>query len=723
MIRFRTFLVTTGLLLGAGLCLAPALLYGDGRLHLKRADVLENRTIDGQPVQILTGNVVFVKDEMTLTSDYARYRQKQGYGYLVGNVRATKGERQLDCDSLFYDAGQDLLKAFGRTHIYDQDYDLVADSLIYFSELDSGDALGHVRLTQQNQVIRADRITYIKRPGRDAVSYQALGNVTIREGERIATCGAAWYERDTETTVLRLDPELREGERLLSGLEINLYYRDEVLERIYIPDRAHAVVTSSGWQEQAAAGDTTIRRPVSFQDDMTGRTLVGFFRDGKLDSMRLEGMATTLYHLFEDSLYQGKNFASGDTVVMRFQAGELERIIIAGGARGTFTPDSANQDVTAPIVYRSAVIDYQLDDEVTDLYRDAAIHYTDVDLTAGFVNVNWQSNVLKALPVAPGDTTVDPLQPTLIERGREPMTGRTMLYNLKTGRGQVIQGRTRAEDGFYAGREIRNRENDIFYVRRSSFTTCELDTPHFHFSSRQMKLIRNDKVISRPLILYISEIPVIGLPFAIFPHQGGRRHSGWIMPTYGESRNRGQFLDGLGYYWAPNDYWDSKFLLSFADRQGVTFKVINRYNKRYGFRGNLYLETRQFLGFGERDITYLSRSRRTDYVVRWKHNQYLRGEQSLNADASYYSNGEYNRIMGLNPVRRLNQQAISNVTYSKSWRKLNLSLSMNLSSRRDLMAERKIDTTSVFYQIPKKAGTQLNITTSTLPSLTLRQPR
>ncbi|NOZ04193.1 MAG: hypothetical protein GXO92_06250, partial [FCB group bacterium] len=704
------------------LFLIPMLTRGDSRLRLKRADVLENITVDGAAVQILEGNVIFVKGLTTLTGDRARFYEKSGQGHLTGNVVVTKEERTLECDSLFYDSVNEVLKAYGNTHIWDKDYDLVADSLIYYSELDSGIALGNVRLNQVDQQITADRILYSKRAGQDAVSYKALGDVTILEGNRIATCGEADYSREDEVTILKINPRVKEEDRILTGEEIVLSYRDEVLERIFIPAQAHAVITSSGWRSEPTTEDTiTSRQPVSYQDDMTSSVFIGFFKDGKLDSIRLEGMATTLYHIFDDSLYQGKNLASGDTIAMRFEESELKRIIISGGARGTYTPDSTNVDVEAPIDYESETIDYFIPEEKTDLYRNAKIHYTDIDLSAGFINVNWQNNLLYALPISPGDSTGEAIQPTLLERGREPMVGDTMIYNLETRKGKVVHGRTKAEDGYYAGHEIRNEGNKTFYVKNSTFTTCDLKVPHFHFESRKMKMIQNDKVIARPLILYISGIPIIGLPFAIFPNQKGGRHSGWIMPSYGESRNRGQFIDGMGYYWAPNDYWDTKLLLSFADRQGITFRIANNYKKRYRYSGAFYLETRQFLGFGERDITSLSKNRKTDYVVRWNHRQVLRGNQSFNANASYYSNGEYNRIMGLDPVRRMNQQAISNVTYSKQWKKWNSSLSLNVSSKRDLMVEQKIEPSSVFYQKPKRAGTQLNILSSTLPSMTFRR--
>ena len=68
----------------------------------------------------------------------------------------------------------------------------------------------------------------------------------------------------------------------------------------------------------------------------------------------------------------------------------------------------------------------------------------------------------------------------------------------------------------------------------------------------------------------------------------------------------------------------------------------------------------------------------------------------------------------------MNQQAISNATYSKRWPKSNNSISINLSSDTDLMADRKIELGSAFYQNPIKTGTKLSITTMTLPKFSLR---
>ena len=696
----------------------------DDRLHLKRADVLENITVNRQAIQLLKGTVVITKKDLVLTCDHARYNEKTGQGILVGNVKILQDDLTLVCDSLHHDSPNDLMMAYGNTHVWDAEYDLVSDTLFYYSELDSGTAMGQVRLIQESQVITADRLTYTKPPEAEAASYTAEGNVVITESNRVATCGKALYAYEDGITILKLQPAVQEDGRTLSGSEIELRYQDEILESIFIPSEAHVINTIAGRQENSVEiEDSTIiiSHPVEFKDDLTGKILRGFFTDGELDSMRIEGMATTLYHIFEDSVYQGNNIASGDTIIMYFRADDLENIYINGGARGEFRPDTSNESIDAPIAYESDIIDYHIPKEMTDLLDNASIDYSGMNLSAGYVNVSWKNNLLKAIPSVPGDTLNPEIMPTISERGREPMTGESLTYNLETRHGKIIQGRTKTGGGYYAGNEIRNTDNTTYYINHSSYTTCDLVVPHFHFAGRRMKMINQDKVIIRPIILYIAGIPIMALPLGIFPHQGGTRHSGWIMPGYGENRSRGQFINGLGYFWAPNDYYDSRFLFDFSTKWGIRFRNYNRYNSRYRFSGLLNLEFKKSLGQGNDDIVNLFEpGSTTDYVLKWKHNQTMRHDQRLNIDATYQSNSDYNLENGIDLERRLKQQAISNLTYSKKWKKTKNSMSLNLSSSRDLMVDKKIDPTTDFYQAPIKAGTKLNITTSTLPRISFR---
>ena len=167
--------------------LFPVFIFPDDRLRLIHADVLENIIVDGKAVQYLTGNVKFTKRNMVITCDRAQFNENARQGAMTGETHIIKEDITLTCDSLHFDSPNDLIKTFGKTHIWDNDYDLEADSLNYYSELKKGEALGNATLTQKNQVIKADRLNYEKNRENEGVSFEAIGNVTIQESDRIAT--------------------------------------------------------------------------------------------------------------------------------------------------------------------------------------------------------------------------------------------------------------------------------------------------------------------------------------------------------------------------------------------------------------------------------------------------------------------------------------------------------------------------------------------------------
>ena len=693
-------------------------LVADDRLFLKQAKTLENKTIAGRSIKFISGDVIFTKGNLILNCQEGRHYEKNDLAVLYKKVSAIQVQRTLTCDTIKFFSKEDRLLSIGSSHILDPDYDLKADSITVFTKQDSGVALGNVILKQKGQTIKANRIEYQKNKDQDGVSYTAIGDVIIEDSLRIATCGKAKYDRKNEVTTLEVEPKITENERVLSGEKIILQYSKEELERLHIPKKAFAVTPIEGFQ-RSRSDSTEIGDTLKYADRMEGSQLTSYFENGKLDSLRIVGMAKTLYHVFEDSIYQGKNNASGDTIIMMFMENELNTLKIIGGSEGKYIPDSVANDVDHPVIYSANYIKYRLKDDESDFQGKVKIKHDRTDLDAGFVSVNWQNNLLNALPRMVSDTISEPLFPIIKEDGRDPMTGDAMVYNLKTRKGKITKGQTKADDGYYTGKRIRNESQKVFFIENSTYTTCDLDTAHFHFESKKMKIIQNDIVVARPIILHLGQIPIFGIPLGIFPHKGGQRHSGWIMPSYGDNKNRGQYIQGLGFYWAPSDYWDSKFTLGFGDKQGATFRINTQYRVRYKFSGSLNFFNRQYLS-GTSNIMDLTEDRSTSTTLRWTHKQELRKNQSLNANVTYSTSGDYNKKYGISEAERMNQKAISNMSYSKRWPKSKNSFSTNYYSNLDLLIDEKTNPESNYYVKPNRAGTQINIENSTFPKFSFR---
>ncbi len=697
------------------LTLIISCIFCDNRLKLKKANVLENKTIDGQSIKYISGNVIFTKNDLTLTCQEGRHYEQKDLAILYRRVTALQNGRTLTCDTLKFFSSEDKIMSIGSSHVWDIDYDLKADSLIVYTERDSGIALGNVLLIQKGQTISADKIEYQKNPIKDGISYTAYGNVVIKDSSRVANCGKARYNRTNEITTLEINPEISADNQILSGKKIIMNYHEEELEKLFIPENAFAITPVSGFQYSKSDSKDSI----AFNDKLEGTSLTSYFRNGIIDSLRIEGMARTLYHVFDDSIYQGKNNASGDTIVMKFLENELEQLNIIGGSEGIYSPDSMSNNKDTPIFYSANKIEYRLKNEESDLTGQAKLKHDMTQLEAGFINIKWDTQLLNAKPRIESDSLSEKLYPIIKEKGEDPMNGEQMTYNLQTKKGKIVKGNSTLDDGFYTGQQIRNETEKVFYIEHSKYTTCDLDTAHFHFESNKMKIIQDNLVIAQPIILHLGQIPVLGIPLGLFPHKGGKRHSGWIMPSYGETKSRGQFINGLGFYWAPNDYWDSKITMDFGDRQGAVLNLNNKYVVRYKFSGGLSFRNQQYLDASD-NISDISDARKSSTNIKWTHRQILRNNQSFNANTTYSSSGDYNKKYGLSEADRMNQKSISNISYSKRWPKAKNSFSISYYSNRDLLIDDKVNSNSSYFVIPTKSGSQLNIVNRTFPKLSFR---
>ena len=674
----------------------------DQRLRLINADVLERSTVNGQVVQELTGNVEFQKGEMTLTTGRAVFYRRDDRTHLKGDVVMTRPGERLTCDSLIFYNAQDMLHAIGNVHFVQEEHTLDCRDLLFWTEIDSGIARQEVVMTQEKRQLTADEFQYQKTTGTRGASFHAYGTVVLSEGERIIRTLAMDYHDHLGILDLSGDASVREmtrdTDRNLSGKRIRLLYEDEVLQSGLVDENAEA--TALAW----ARLSPNHRDRQAFTDVLTSRGMEAEFINDKLRTLRLEGMASSIYHVVEDTVLQGVNTATGDTMAMHFDAeGKLLRIQALGGARGRFVPEGDNTDVDTVVVYRADYIDYDILGEITFLERGARVDYKENGLTSGYIRLTWRDNLLRA-EVAFGE------RPTLHQIGSDPMYGQVMEFDLSTERGRVVKGRTQLDNGHYHGELVHRYPDDVYYVRRSLYTTCSLDTPHFYFAAQRMKLLQGDKAIAKPIILYIMDIPVLGLPFIVFPNESGGRRTGWIMPSYGSGRH-GRYLKGLGYFWVINDYADLRSLADIYDKRGITVEERFRYRKRYKYTGSL--QTRLLREVYDKDLSNLFTDvAGNNWSGSWRHRHTIDPTQQLSVDARYTSNPRINKNYGMDLRTRLDQRMVSNASYSKRWPGSPYHLSLALQEQYDLQALDRLETTT-----PDKPDDEIVEKTRTLPRL------
>lgn len=617
----------------------------------------------------------------TIMYEHRSLTAKKVFGNLETELYMASGEvviidsvNRIEADSVVYDNLREYAWLFGNASVIDTsentgflgdriEYDLKKQCLIDFE---------NARFVQMDSLkmitmkVVGDTITAWS----DSSYFIALRNVTVTKDSIRAVCDSLFFSNSDQRAELFGRPGIDFESQHLQGETMQITLKKNRAHRLIVDGKAQMKTLSSGYM-QADSGDTLIRR----ESHLYGKYLTVLFgKDNDLRSLEMKGMATSEYHVFDDSIYQGINNASGDTVRMTFRGDSLQTIHIIQGAEGTFTPQGNAVQMDTTLRYFGRHITYDVNRRITWLDKEAKLIYGEMMLDADTIRVDWRSSLLYALPEI-SDTGLVHL-PRMEQKGDDPLYGEQLVYNMETRRGRILQGKTQVEDGYYYGDRILNQETDAFFVAEGRYTTCDLPKdPHYWIESKEMKLVPNDKVFARPITLKIAHVPVFWLPFGFFPTKKGGRQSGWIMPTYGYSYSSGRYLKGGGYYWAPSDYWDTKATLSFYDKKGILYSNTTRYALRYYLTGSISTSYNN---------NFFTDSKLRSYDIKVNHNQTLGSSTRLTVSGSYTNNRNYYSSLGTTLEERLNQKLISNATLSTTLGPFGVS--SNLSRTEDLIS-------------------------------------
>ena len=213
-------------------------------------------------------------------------------------------------------------------------------------------------------------------------------------------------------------------------------------------------------------------------------------------------MATAEFTVVKDSMLKGHNKASGDTISIKYKDKKLNIMEIKGGAIGEFIPDSENQDISNKIYYEANTVNYNVENEITILNKNAKVIYGQTILEGGEIEANWNINMVES-------RMKDSISPSVSTNGEEPTFGEYMIFDLITEQGNIEHGYNEIEIGIFKGNEFLTDANEDVYIEKGMFTSCDLPVPHYYFGSNRMKIIKDkDQIVTRPMILYIQDFPL-----------------------------------------------------------------------------------------------------------------------------------------------------------------------------------------------------------------------
>lgn len=361
--------------------------------------------------------------------------------------------------------------------------------------------------------------------------------------------------------------------------------------------------------------------------------------------------------------------------------------------------------ISSPVKYyaQDSII-FDIKGKKAYLYDSVEVKYEDIILTANYMEIDFDKNELYARGTK--DTSGNLKGNPVFKQNETEFKSYEINYNFNTKKGLVSNVITKESDGFLHGELVKKIDDSTSYVYHGTFTTCNLEHPHFGFNFQKAKVIANDKIVTGPIQLHVADIPTpLVAPFALIPNQKGYRN-GILIPSYGESAELGFYFKGMGVYFAFKDKVDLALTADIYTHGSFTINAKSNYIKRYKYSGIIdasYSNTRS----GE--PTTPSYQLSNDFRVTWKHNQDPKAHprNRFSADVNFVTSN-YNKRNIVDVSDYVNTNFTSGISFSTSWRNnyslgVNANLSQNLETKYMQLALPNINfNISQFYPLRRR---------------------
>ena len=226
------------------------------------------------------------------------------------------------------------------------------------------------------------------------------------------------------------------------------------------------------------------------------------------------------------------------------------------------SPDTGHED---PISLVADYLAYSSDEDSYEAKGDVVLRRSGVELTSE--ELLWQATTQDA--AAQGAVH-------LSEAGSE-VSGDRMQYNMSTGQGQISGGRVFVREGNFhlSGDVVEKYGPADYFVREGSFTTCDGEIPDWKFSAREVDVTLGGYAKAKDVWFHVSDVPILYTPYLTFPVKA-ERESGFLMPSFGYSNNKGT-LASVAWYQVIDRHLDATIYLDYLSEIGLGKGVEYRY--------------------------------------------------------------------------------------------------------------------------------------------------
>lgn len=336
-------------------------------------------------------------------------------------------------------------------------------------------------------------------------------------------------------------------------------------------------------------------------------------------------------------------------------------------AAGSVLPGTGGAGIESTIIYsaKDSVV-YDLDKRTMELRGSAAINHESTTLKAPDILIDLNTELIRAFGVA--DSSKQLTDPAVFSDSKGSFNSEIITYNFRTGRGETSNVSASSTQFIFKGEHVTRTEKGELQISDGTFTTCDEELPHFWVASSNLTIIPDEKVVARPLVLYLHPeifsrrlpaIPVLILPYMAFSFQK-ERSSGFLTPGISSQSNRGYYLSNLGYFWAIDDLMDLRLEGDLAFNKSWRLANRFRYTKQHDFSGVIS-------GEYKRNILNSDESVHRDWNVHVVHNQSFDPSTTLDANLDFQGGDRIYDLSSMNSETILTEQANARASLAKTF--------------------------------------------------------
>ena len=388
-----------------------------------------------------------------------------------------------------------------------------------------------------------------------------------------------------------------------------------------------------------------------------------------------------------DSLLQGKRpdvadssrFAGLDTTKMD----SLQLAIyhhnkqIDDSIRADSVMRARSNGIDAPVIYSADdSIVYDAATGTAYLYGNSKVNYENMKLASDKVYMNLDSNTVRATGTADSTEEGGIKGKPIFTMGKDEYKTDTMAFNFKSKKGLIKGIYTEQQEGFLTGEVGKRDSTGVIYLQHGRYTTCDKPHPDFYIALSRAKVRPGKDVVFGPAYLVVADVPLpLAIPYGFFPFSK-KYSSGFIMPSYGDEKDRGFYLRDGGYYFAISDKWDLKLLGEIYTKGSWGVTAASNYRKRYRYSG-AFLFSYQNTKTGDKGLP--DYAEQESFKLQWNHRQDPKANpySSLAASVNFATSSyERNNLTSMyNPQTLTQSTRTSSVSWSTTFSSIGLSLS------------------------------------------------